>query len=125
MYTEKPLRTDLVTFNSCKKTSFDDFNTEHRRSSASEISLFYEWDVGQDEMHRDNYGVDCLHFAAMEGHGKVTGMLLNYGADVNSIDDQGRTSLLLAAQYGRLDAMMVLISQGADVNLSAHNGMSL
>ena len=75
-------------------------------------------------MHRDNYGVDCLHFAAMEGHDKVTSMLLNYGADVNSIDDQGRTSLLLAAQYGQLDAMMVLISQGADVNLSAHNGMS-
>lgn len=77
---------------------------------------------GQDEMHRDNYGADCLHFAASEGHSQVTSMLLNYGADVNSIDDQGRGSLLLAAQCGRLESIRSLVEHGADVNLSAHNG---
>lgn len=78
--------------------------------------------TGQDEMHRDNFGVDCLHFSSLEGHPEVTRMLLEYGADIDSQDDQGRTSLLMACQQGKIDCVNVLLDNGANVNLPAHNG---
>ena len=101
------------------------------KKSIDHCSLFRSYDphiailfilVGQDEMHRDNYGVDCLHFSSLEGHAEVIRLLLEYGADVDSQDDQGRTSLLMACQQGKADCVNVLLDCGADVNLPAHNG---
>jgi len=65
-----------------------------------------------------------LHFAAEKGHSNVAVLLLEYGADINTQDDLGRTSLFLSAQEGHLECLNVLLSADAEVDLPAHNGNS-
>ena len=42
--------------------------------------------------------------------------LLNAGADVNSEDDQGNTSLMIAIDVGNVTLAQLLVDKGADVN---------
>ncbi len=44
---------------------------------------------------------------------------LNTGTEVDCVDDQGRTSLMLAAKHGQVDAVRVLLESKADVNRMA------
>ncbi len=47
----------------------------------------------------DNEGLTPLHFAVQNGHGNITALLIQLGADVNRQDFQGRTPLHFAALY--------------------------
>ena len=57
-------------------------------------------DRGLDETHRDNAGWTPLHYAAFEGHKEVCESLLEAGARVNEVDNDGKHALVLAAQEG-------------------------
>lgn len=64
----------------------------------------------------------ALHLAAwVHGAEYAIPMLLQQGADVNAIDDQGRTPLHLAAEYGSREAVRLLLSHGATIT-SDNNG---
>ena len=48
--------------------------------------------------------------------------LISSGADVNAVDYNGWTALLLASCYGNTEVAELLIANGADVNVTATNG---
>jgi hypothetical protein len=60
--------------------------------------------------------VIALISASGEGHMSIIKVLLEYGADINAQDDDGRTALHLAIQYDKKEAVKFLIEKGADVN---------
>ena len=56
----------------------------------------------QDLRPRDNYGYTPYHIAALNGHEKVSNLLMNL-TDPNPKDNSGRTPLDLAALNGHLE----------------------
>jgi ankyrin repeat protein len=60
--------------------------------------------------------------AVSSGHQDVLDLLIKYGADVNSRDNQGMTPLLYACQHGRAEAVKSLIDAGADPDLPYSDG---
>lgn len=58
-----------------------------------------------------------MFIAADQGHTDEVKLLLDKGADVNSVTYEHESSLLRAASKGHTDVMRVLVSAGADVNL--------
>ncbi|KAG7166874.1 Ankyrin-1-like 3, partial [Homarus americanus] len=59
----------------------------------------------------------ALHLAARAGHRNIVELLLARGAQVNVLDDHGRTPLHLAAEAGHTNIVKSLIECEADVNL--------
>ena len=50
--------------------------------------------------------------------------LLDGGADIEAIDEDGRSALMLAAYHGNYEIMELLLDRGADVNAKDHFGWS-
>ncbi|KAI9340187.1 ankyrin repeat-containing domain protein [Zopfochytrium polystomum] len=70
------------------------------------------------EVNGGNIVVQCaaLLFAVRNGNIGVVQVLLDYGAWVDSKDDDGRTALHNACDYGRAGIAQVLLMAGADIN---------
>ena len=62
-----------------------------------------------------------MHFAAQYGHVDVAKVLIQNGADVNSVMRDDWTALHLAAWSGYADIAKVLLQNGADVNAVQKN----
>lgn len=54
-----------------------------------------------------------LHYAAEVGNRSAVELLVNAGADVNSVTDAGMIPLHFAAAYGKADACRALLALGA------------
>ena len=63
-----------------------------------------------------NGGFTPLHFAAREGELEAARLLLDAGADVNSIAADGKNTLGLAIYNGHYEVAALLLERGADVN---------
>jgi ankyrin repeat protein len=63
---------------------------------------------------------NCLH-SAVRHHKEVVQLLLDYNADVNQKDGNGRTPLHFAVIFGCEDNINLLISNGANVNAENNN----
>lgn len=61
---------------------------------------------------------------ATEGHLKTAEYLIQNGADVNAITNDGNTALILTADLNKLDLAELLMSKGADVNARNQQGYS-
>jgi ankyrin repeat protein len=72
-------------------------------------------DAGVDVNGRP-FGATPLHLSAEYGRSEIAQLLLNRGAEVDSIDNLGRTPLLWAAVNRHSDVAQLLLSHGADVN---------
>jgi len=59
-------------------------------------------------------GVTALHVAAQGGHLEVVEMLIRAGANVNVVDDEKRTALILAVKANYGDVAIELVRAGAD-----------
>ncbi|WP_217588106.1 ankyrin repeat domain-containing protein [Lentibacillus saliphilus] len=59
------------------------------------------------------------HFivAAARGNTKKILTMLESGADINMMDDRGRTAVLAATFYNQVDMVKLLIQKGADINI--------
>jgi len=68
--------------------------------------------------------VTALMLASGYGNVHILTALLEHGADVNLIDDDGYTALMYASQEGHFDAMRALLTYGADLNSQARNKLT-
>ena len=59
------------------------------------------------------YGRTALMMASAEGHATVVELLIEAGADLNLVDEEGATALSLARSYGHLDVAAKLADAGA------------
>ena len=59
--------------------------------------------IGGNFTHRS-----ALHFAAKTGHADIVALLLQAGADINEMRDEG-TPLHMAALYGKSDIVKILL----------------
>ena len=55
----------------------------------------------------------------MHGNTSIVQYLLDEGAPVNTQDEDGVTSLMLASQYGHPETVRVLLDYGSDANMLA------
>lgn len=62
------------------------------------------------------FGATPLHLSAEYGRSEIAQILLDRGAEVDSIDNPGRTPLLWAAANRHSGVAQLLLSRGADVN---------
>ena len=91
-------------------------------------SSIIAWERQRTEEPRDKWlppgGLTPLLFSAREG--RVTGVkvLLDHGADINIVDPDRHTSLILALSSGHFDVAALLIERGADVNMEDKVGQT-
>lgn len=64
----------------------------------------------------------ALHLAADRGNKEVVAKLLDFGADVNGKNINGRSPLHLAARNGHVRVVEYLLEKGADVKITGDSG---
>ena len=67
-------------------------------------------------------GFSALHFAAFGGDVPMIEMLVGFKADLNLLNYDKNTPLMLAAKVNQCDAIRVLLDAGADVNACGNKG---
>lgn len=72
----------------------------------------------------DRDGSTPLHIAAQEGHVSVCEQLLAAGAQLDALNRQKRTPLMLASLWAKPDAVRCLLSTGASTALRDADGKS-
>lgn len=65
---------------------------------------------------------ESLHASAMVGDLKSVKLLLEKGANLNSLDRQGHTPLIMASWRGHINVAEYLIQKGADINVKDFSG---
>lgn len=85
------------------------------------IAARYFLDCGIDPSAGNATGLDALHWAASRGHVDVVRMLLDRGADTETVNSYGGTALGCAAwcfvhqpMTGQWEAIQLLMAAGAD-----------
>lgn len=77
--------------------------------TSSEIELFVRG--------RDFSGVTTLISTAAEQSSEMVLLLIKYGAEVNAVDNHGRSALMEAALFGWVDNVKILLQHSADKNI--------
>jgi len=67
-------------------------------------------------------GCTALLFAAKVGNEDLIYFLLNWGADIDHVDDDGNTALHYAAGWGHTKSVTILIDRGCNANLANRQG---
>lgn len=71
----------------------------------------------------NKYGLTALQQACIDGNLSLANFLLERGADLKTVDSNGRSALHLAAERGHLDVVSLLVNSAcADVNARNSNG---
>ncbi len=76
-----------------------------------------------EEEHTDSYGNTSLHHACFNGQGEVVKVLIEKGADVNKLNDNGASPLILAVQQSNLVIAELLLKAGAKTDCADVNGV--
>ena len=79
------------------------------------------------ESHRD--GKSSLHLAARLGMTDVVESILDWGADLSDVDEQGKTALFWPIEASNpaagYDILRLLVRKGLDVNKKDQNGRNI
>lgn len=74
---------------------------------------------GMNPNHMNWHHITLLHDMAQEGDVHKVRLLLDYGADLNAVDEEYRsTALGFAARWGNREVIALLLERGADPNKS-------
>ena len=80
-------------------------------------------EAGADTNITEAYGHTCLHKAVNANCDEQTVQaIIDHGADVNAINKDNETALLIACMNGQNDAINVLLEAGADTNITQTDG---
>lgn len=74
-----------------------------------------------EEEYEEGESEPTVHSAASEGDVDLLKQLLEEGADVDAVDEEGRTALHFACGYGELDCAKVLLEKGAKLDCVDNN----
>ena len=66
----------------------------------------------------------ALHAASGGGHTEVVRLLIQHGAEVDKVDDEGKTALMFAAEKGYKDVVEHLVEAGAGINNACEKGLT-
>lgn len=92
--------------------------TLHHAAVAGSVELTHvllsNGPVDIDHGDPNRKGRTPLMLASHNGYSRVVRVLLNNGASVSAVDDEGYTALLHSAQYGYLAVTKMLLKAGAD-----------
>ncbi|KAJ8686428.1 hypothetical protein QAD02_022222 [Eretmocerus hayati] len=72
----------------------------------------------------DDRGWNVLHVAAHNDHTKLVKFFLEKGIDINSLTNDGSSSLLLAIINNKKDSIQMLLENGADVSVRNKNSLN-
>ena len=78
--------------------------------------------AGLDLDYRDANKDQAIHTAADRGHNAVISVLLEYGANINSIGFRDYTPLLWATRSGQFSTVRFLLENGADMEHKTSGG---
>ena len=78
--------------------------------------------AGSDLDYRDANNDQAIHTAADRGHNAVISVLLEYGANINSIGFRDYTPLLWATRSGQFSTVRFLMENGADMEHKTSGG---
>ena len=70
-------------------------------------------------------GDTALHHATRNGDLEIVKQLVNKGADVNVVADQGHFPLYCAAGHGHVETTRYLVEQGADLQTRLSDGKTV
>jgi ankyrin repeat protein len=91
-------------------------------------STVVQWERQRTQEPRDKWlppgGLTPLHFAAREGCDACVTTLLDHGADIDVIDPQGYSALVMAIINGHYDVAGLLIDRGIDLTLADETGQT-
>ena len=71
---------------------------------------------------RTDDGYYPLHIAALNGIGWLGEILLEYKANINALDNEGATPLILAVKGHHRDFIALLLRRGADIDIADNSG---
>lgn len=74
------------------------------------------------EMNKSDKNKELFFLAIERGSVEIVNALINKGANVNFIDKNGKTPLMIAVEEQRFDLVVALIDKNADVNFIDKNG---
>ena len=63
-----------------------------------------------------------MRVAATSGDENIGRILIHHGSDVNSVDVDGKSVLMMAALNGHIGLVRLLISKGANINKRSEHG---
>lgn len=67
-------------------------------------------------------GRNALHLSIRRDHFNITKFLVDYGIEINAMDDEGNTPLHYAAIFNRPEAAELLLKTGANLQQENHKG---
>ena len=88
----------------------------HSRNNLQELPLMHTIETYMQHNNLEYNHDEKFRFAAHMGNIAALERLL-CDVDINSVDDNGNTALMLACQVGRTDVVLWLLEHGADINL--------
>lgn len=82
---------------------------------------------GADPNRKEQHGWTPFMLSVANGDREIVDLFLRYGADVNVVNNLGRSALNFASRYGFLDLVEKLVFAGADINgsVGGYNGSPL
>jgi ankyrin repeat protein len=80
-----------------------------------DVATFLIVEHSQDVNAREiPFGQTPLHTASRHGDVELAQVLLEHGAEIDALDNEGKTSICLASEIGHVELVQFLLKQGAD-----------